>query len=255
MNVRVTAVVLALVGLIGGAAFGQPEPRQSGPPVVMEAVHTAVTPVPRKDEWWVKRQESMNERVKKGAEAKDVEVVFIGDSITQGWEGAGRGVWEKRYAPHKAVNLGIGGDRTQHVLWRLDHGNLDGIAPKVAVVMIGTNNTNGSDNTAAEIADGIKKIVGKVHEKSPETKVLLLAVFPRGEAGDPQRDKIAQVNGIIKELDDGKRVRYLDIGGKFLEEDGSLPKNLMPDLLHLSERGYEVWGEAMGPLLEEMMKK
>jgi lysophospholipase L1-like esterase len=162
-------------------------------------------------------------------------------------------VWATRYAGFKAVNLGIGGDRTQHVLWRLDHGNMEGLTPKVAVVMIGTNNTNGSDNTAAEIADGIKKIVAKVQEKSPATKVLLLAVFPRGEAGDPQRDKIAQINGIIKELDDGKRVRFLDIGRRFLEEDGSLPKNVMPDLLHLSASGYEIWGDAMGPLLVEMM--
>src|SRR5687767_14628351 len=98
--------------------------------------HDAVKPVPR-DAGWMKRHESFNERVKKG----NVDLIFIGDSITQGWEGAGKGVWEKYYGKRNAVNLGIGGDRTQHVLWRLENGNIKGIEPKLAVVMIGTNNS------------------------------------------------------------------------------------------------------------------
>ena len=115
------------------------------------------------------------------------------------------------------MNLGIGGDRTQHVLWRLDNGNIEGIKPKVAVLMIGTNNSNGNDNTAEEIADGIKAIVEKLREELPETKVLLLAVFPRGEKPNPQREKNAKASEMASKLADGKKVHYLDIGPKFLE--------------------------------------
>src|SRR2546428_11301842 len=145
-----------------------------------DKTHSAVTPAPR-DANWMKRHESFNERVKKG----NVDLLLIGDSITQGWEGSGKNVWAKFYSPRNAVNLGIGGDRTQHVLWRLDHGNVDGISPKAAVLMIGTNNSNGKDNTAEQIADGIKAIVAMLREKTPKTKVLILAIFPRGEKPNP----------------------------------------------------------------------
>src|SRR5438552_1382128 len=148
------------------------------------AKHTANTAAPKyeKDGKTIQRgfqarHDKFNERVKKG----NVDLIFIGDSITEAWEGAGKQVWEKQYGRRNAVNLGIGGDRTQHVLWRLEHGNVEGISPKAAVVMIGTNNSNGKDNTSEQIADGIKAVVAKVREKSPKTKVLLLAIFPRGE--------------------------------------------------------------------------
>jgi lysophospholipase L1-like esterase/thiol-disulfide isomerase/thioredoxin len=204
---------------------------------------TTVTPVPRTDQWWVQRHEAMNERVKQGG----VDVVFIGDSITQAGEGEGKKAWAKYFAPMRAVNLGIGGDRTQHVLWRLDHGNLEGISPKAAVIMIGTNNSNGADNTAEEVAEGIKAIVAKVRGKSPGTKILLLGIFPRGEGHNAQREKIAAVNAAISTLDDGEQVHYLDIGDKFLSADGTLSKEIMPDYLHLSEKGYQIWAEAVAP--------
>ena len=140
---------------------------------------------------------------------------MIGDSITQGWEGAGKDVWEKYYGKRNAVNLGIGGDRTQHVLWRLDHGNVDGISPKLAVLMIGTNNSGG--NTAEEIGAGIQAIVKKLREKLPQTKVLILAVFPRSEKPDAMREKNAKASKIAAELADNKMVYFLDIGDKFLE--------------------------------------
>ncbi|HEX3726224.1 MAG TPA: GDSL-type esterase/lipase family protein, partial [Pirellulales bacterium] len=131
---------------------------------------STVVPVPR-DGGWMQRHESFNDRVKQG----HVDLIFIGDSITQGWEGGGaKDIWQKYYGQRDAVNLGIGGDRTQHVLWRLDHGNVDGISPKLAVLMIGTNNSNGKDNTAEEIAAGIEAIVKKLRAKLPQTKVLIL---------------------------------------------------------------------------------
>jgi lysophospholipase L1-like esterase len=206
-------------------------------------------PVSRPDEWWQRRQQKINDRASQGS----VDLIFIGDSITQGWEGdEGKDVWEKFYGERKAMNAGIGGDRTQHVLWRLDNGNLDHIQPKLAVVMIGTNNS-GTD-TPEDIAAGITAIVEKLRAKLPEMKVLLLAIFPRGENGDDEKRKAnIATNTIIASLDDGKSVFYLDIADKFLSDDGTLAREIMPDLLHLSKRGYEIWAEAIEPKVAELL--
>ena len=130
------------------------------------ATHSAVTPVPREGSW-MERHRSFNERVQ--ANQDQIDLVFIGDSITEGWERRGRLVWESYYAHRKALNLGIGGDRTQHVLWRLDHGNLEGIHPKVAVIMIGTNNSKDDRNTATEMVDGVRAVVAKLRSSIPKT--------------------------------------------------------------------------------------
>src|SRR5262245_23205052 len=187
----------------------------------------AATPSPRMDKdgepnpGWMKRHEGFVQIAKKGG----VDVLFLGDSITDAWRlKAGKPTWDKYFAPLKAANFGIGGDRTEHVLWRITNGELEGIKPKVAVLMIGTNNTGG--NSAEQIAEGIKAIVHKLGELSPDTKVLLLGVFPRdAKPESPRRQKIAQINKTISKLDDGKRVKYLDIGDKFLKEDGTLTKD------------------------------
>lgn len=198
-------------------------------------------PVPREGKW-MDRHNSFNERVKKG----DVDLLFIGDSITQGWEGAGKDVWKEFYGNRKAVNLGIGGDRTEHVLWRLDNGNIDNISPKLAVLMIGTNNSG--SNTSEEIAAGVKAIVTKLRTKLPTTKVLVLAVFPRGETNaDAKRQVNMKANAIIQGLADNKNVFFKDIGKGFLKEDDKLTKDIMPDLLHLSPAGYKIWAEAIEP--------
>ena len=213
--------------------------------------HSAVEPAPRADQSWKDRQELLNKRA---AEAGDkAQIIFIGDSITQGWEGEGKEVWAKHYAHRNAVNLGIGGDRTQHVLWRLDHGNLDGLKPRAAVVMIGTNNSNGEDNTVEQIAEGVAAIVKQLREKLPQTKVLLLAIFPRSENPSPQRGKILQVNQIVQKLADDQSVFWIDFGYKFVNSDGTIPHDLMPDYLHLSRRGYEIWAEAIEDKLSTVL--
>lgn len=195
------------------------------------------------------RHESFNKRVAEG----NVDLVFIGDSITQGWEGAGKGVWAEYYGKRNAVNLGIGGDRTQHVIWRLDNGNFKDITPKAAVIMIGTNNSG--SNTSQEIADGVTKIVEQIRKKSPKTKILLLAVFPRGANKDDGRRKVNQgANQIFSKLDDGKHVHYLDIGKAFLDDDQTLPREIMPDLLHLSPQGYEIWAKSIEAKLASLLK-
>jgi lysophospholipase L1-like esterase len=215
------------------------------------ADHSAVTPAPRPDQGWKTRAELLNKRIK---DSPDAQLLFIGDSITQGWEGSGaKEVWEKHYGNRKAVNIGIGGDRTQHVLYRLQNGNLDGVKPKAAVVMIGTNNSNGEDNSAQQIAEGVKAIVKELRSKQPQMKVLVLGIFPRGENINPQRGKIMQCNQIIQKLDDGKNVFYLDIGHRFLEEDGTISAATMPDYLHLSQKGYEIWADAIEPKLSEIL--
>ncbi len=212
--------------------------------------HSAISPVARGQDWWKERADTINKRVQ---ETPETELLFIGDSITQGWEGAGKEVWAKRYASHKAVNLGIGGDRTQHVLYRLLNGNLEGVAPKAAVVMIGTNNSNGYDNTAKQIAEGVGEIVQTLRSKLPETKVLLLGIFPRGDNINDQRGKLLQINQILAKHDDGKQVRYVDIGHQFITDEGLIPTEIMPDYLHLSPKGYEMWADAIDPHLQELM--
>ncbi len=180
------------------------------------------------------------------------ELVFLGDSITAGWGGQ-KAIWEKAFGPYKPANFGIGGDRTQHVLWRIENGELEGIKPKSVVIMIGTNNS-GSDS-AEGIAKGVTKIVETVRAKQPQAKILLLAVFPRGEKNDnPQRVKNKQASAIFAKLDDGKSVHYLDIGEKFLQPDGTLTKEVMPDLLHLSAKGYQIWADSISTKLAELTK-
>jgi lysophospholipase L1-like esterase len=205
--------------------------------------HSANEPVPRTDQGWQDRQKLLNQRAAEAGEK--AQLIFIGDSITQGWEGAGKEVWAQYYAKRNAVNLGIGGDRTQHVLWRLEHGNIDGLKPKAAVVMIGTNNSNGEDNTPGQIVDGVTAIVKKLREKLPDTKVLLVAIFPRNENFSTQRGKILQVNQVLRKLADNKDVFWIDFGHRFVNSDGLIPVELMPDYLHLSKGGYAIWAEAL----------
>ncbi|HEU5116229.1 MAG TPA: platelet-activating factor acetylhydrolase IB subunit [Isosphaeraceae bacterium] len=213
---------------------------------------TATTPEPRNDGWWQKLHESFLDRAKQG----DVDLLFMGDSITQGW--SNNDVWKRYYGPRKPANFGIGGDRTQHVLWRLDHGEMEGISPKVIVLMIGTNNIG--NNTPEEIAEGVRAIVDRMKSAAPQAKILLLGVFPRGATRnkEAQTDKLdprpGQINEIIKKLDDDKNVCYLDIKDAFIGDDGLLHKDLMPDFLHLSPAGYRHWAEAMEPTLWDLLE-
>ena len=213
--------------------------------------HSATEPAPRTDDAWKQRHALLNQRATNaGSKAR---VVFIGDSITQGWEGAGKTTWEKRFAPHDAVNLGIGGDRTQHVLWRLDNGNLQSLRPAAVVLMIGTNNSNGDDNSVDQIAEGVAAIVAKLRAQLPDATILLNAIFPRGENPNAQRGKIAQVNQILHGLADGKRVLWIDFAHRFMDPRGVIPKDLMPDFLHLSPAGYDVWADALQPYLDTLL--
>jgi len=212
--------------------------------------HSALKPEARRAPWWLQRHDSMNSK----ATAKPHDILFIGDSITQGWEGPGKAIWEDNYAEKNALNLGISGDRTEHVIWRLQNGNLKNQEnAQLAIIMIGTNNTGHSQQDPAQTAQGITKIVSIVKEKCPKAKILLLAVFPRAEKPDDKLRKLnEQINTHIKDLHDGETVHYLDLSPAFLTEDGILTKEIMPDGLHPQQKGYAIWAEAMAPKIKEL---
>lgn len=184
------------------------------------------------------------------AKAGGVDLLFTGDSITDGWRSEGKTIWDKYFAPLKAANFGISGDRTEHVIWRLRHGELEGIQPKLVVLMIGTNN----GDSAEDVALGIKTIIHDINERSPVSKILLLGIFPRGEkpAG---REKNDQVNKIISTYSDNRRIVYQDIGQSFLTADGTLGKDIMPDALHPNAKGYHIWADAIIDTVKKMLQE
>lgn len=216
-----------------------------------DGMHSANTPAHRLSAgWWKKRHEQKLAQAK----GKECDLLFIGDSITHGWEGAGKKTWQKYYAARKPFNIGFSGDRTQHVLWRLDQGEMASFKPKVAVIMIGTNNTGHQMQKAQETADGIKAIIGRIHKLSPKTKILLLGVFPRGANPDHKmRIRNNEINAIIKGYHDGEKVHFLDISSTFLNKEGVLTKEVMPDYLHPRQHGYKLWAEAMEPTLKKLL--
>ena len=225
--------LLAVAALFMGATRAEEAPKKE-PSTVTPAI---------KDP---KRHEGFLVEAKKGGH----DLVFIGDSITDGWRG--KEAWKTAFAPLNPINLGIGGDRTQHVLWRMQNGELEGYEAKLAVIMIGTN--NGGDSKE-DVAAGITAIVKEVQKHQPKAKILLLGIFPRGPKHDDKgRAKNEAVNAIVAKLDDGgKTVKYMDIGDKFLDDKKDLPKDIMPDALHPNAKGYQIWADAILPTVKEMM--
>jgi len=224
-----------LIGVLGLIATGIPACAQ-GP--------ATVVPAPREGAPMQMHRDFLKQAKKGG-----VDLLFLGDSITQGWNN--NDVWKRFYGPRKSANFGIGGDRTQHVLWRIQNGELEGIEPKVVVLMIGTNNA--SSSTADDITQGITAIVGEVRRRLPKARVLLLGIFPRDQEPSPLRERLRSVNQQIAKLDDGSHVRFLDLEKAFLNQDGTISREIMPDYLHLSRQGYRIWADAMEPTLWSML--
>jgi lysophospholipase L1-like esterase len=197
------------------------------------------------------RHEGFVERAKQG----NIDLLLEGDSITDWWVQGddNSAMFEKYFGRIRTANFAIAGDTTQGVLWGLTNGEGQGFQPKAIMLMIGTNNT--ALNTAAEIAEGIGAVVLEMRQDFPDAKILLLGILPRSVPGQPVRDQIAEVNGIISKLDDQKHVFYMDIGPKFLDGDGNfLPGAFRPDLLHPVAKGYDIWGEAVQARLVELLK-
>jgi len=192
--------------------------------------------------------------------AGPIGVLFLGDSITEGWNQAPH-IWEHYYGQWQPANFGISGDQTQQVIWRIENGELNGVSPRVLVYMLGTNNSGAY--TAEQIAAANRKIVAMIRERLPQTKILLLAIFPRGPRNtrdgtpEPWEQRMAVIRGAnadLAKLDDGKMIRFLDINAAFLGNDGTIPNTIMPDQLHPNAAGYQLWADAMQPLLKEMMQ-
>ena len=249
-SITQTISILTLAVLFTIPLLAQPAAPATAPSEAASRTNSAIIPVPRTG-GATNRQAQVLQRAKDNPGPCDI--AFIGDSITQGWEGAGKNVWQKYYGSRKCLNFGVGGDRTQHVLWRFENGQLEGIKPKAAVVMIGTNNSNRDDNSEAEILEGVQAVVKQIRSRLPDTKVLVLGIFPRGKTFSAQRGKILQVNQALAKLTDGKMIHYLDFGPQLIEADGSIANSVMPDFLHLSEGGYEIWANAIELKLKEWL--
>ncbi|MDX2017498.1 MAG: family 16 glycoside hydrolase [Planctomycetota bacterium] len=215
--------------------------------------NAAAKPAAKADANWQKKFSDLNTR----CEAPGAPVVFLGDSITEGWLNAGKALWQERFASRGAINLGIGGDRTQHVLYRLREGHLARLkamgekGPRAIVLLIGTNNSNGSDHSSEEIAEGITAIVRELRSGLPQSKVVLMSILPRGDRPSPQREKNARASELaLTALKGDAMVVPLDLKSAFVTADGTLRSDLMPDKLHLSEGGYRAWADAVTPMLE-----
>jgi sialidase-1 len=204
--------------------------------------------------WWPARHAAKVAETKANRGNASLRVMFFGDSITQGWENAGKEAWEQHFAKFTPANYGFGGDSTQHVLWRVLNGECDEIAPKAIVLLIGTNNVRHGDFTPEQIADGIGAILAALEKKCPKSKVLLLGILPRGpDKSDLLRQKVDAVNALLPTLADNRRVHYLNVNSKLLNADGTLSQSIAPDLLHLSAEGYGILAEQIETKLQELM--
>ena len=184
-----------------------------------------------------------------------IDFVLIGDSITDFWPSKGKDSYAE-FAPWNPLDLGVSGEHTEHVLRRLLDGELDGYQAKAVMIMIGTNNIGHIFDEKPEwVAAGVKKIVGTVRIKQPQAKILALAIFPRGATEDDNLNKrVAETNKLLPALADNKTIFYMDVGKIFLDEQGNIKKELMPDFLHPSAEGYKLWLETVKPKLSELMK-
>ena len=202
-----------------------------------------------KSDWWKKRFNEKNEQLKKG----NIDILMIGDSITHGWEGSGKAVWDKYYGDKKAINLGIGGDQTQHVIWRLEHYDFSKVNPKLAVLLIGVNNW--ASSSAENIAAGNRKICQILHQKFPKMKVIVLNVFPYGDKNAVEKHKKSNaINAAIAPaVADLPYVQLMNINKVFLDKDGNLPASIMPDYLHPNATGYEKWGAALDSTIKQAL--
>lgn len=253
-----TLLAASLPSFVAAQQATVAEPPAASAPAVVKSLR----PQPRGDEWWRDRhKQKLAEKAQAEAEGRSLSLVFLGDSITHGWEDAGKGLWAERFAPHGALNLGFSGDRTEHLLWRLGKGDageanneVAGLAPKAFFVMIGTNNTGHNKTNPDDTAAGITAIVDRLQELSPGSEIVLQAVFPRGEKPDDPLRKINDaVNERIARLGERDGLTFVDLSDAFLDDDGTLPKSVMPDLLHPSEEGYRRWAEAIQPHVDRIV--
>ena len=221
-------------------------PMPSSLPSIPDGVNSAACPTPRLE--WIARVKKTNDSAAKVSDK--IQLVFDGDSITDFWQSFGRQVWQERYEKLGGFDFGIAADRTEHLLWRLSQGQMNGIHPKLILLMIGTNNLGA--NTNGQIAEGIREIINQYRKLCPDATILVQGIFPRGhDATYPLRERIREINKIIATYTDGKKVLFLDFGDKFLQTDGTLSPEIMPDFLHPNAKGYQIWADAIQPVIDQ----
>ncbi len=245
MNLPTTlpvAIVLALIAFACGGATLSGQQEGTKP--------SSLVPAPRTDEWAIKRQDELLRRARESDQAN---VLFVGDSITQSWEDPGRQAWTKHIAPLGALNLGNSGDRTENVLWRLEQAPLTRLGAKHVVLLIGTNNLGHGTSNAQETLAGIQAVATMLADQCKDARIHILEVFPRGERFNAMRGDICQINQAMRAwvaAQAGDRFAIHAIGDGFLNADGSISKDIMPDFLHLTPKGYEMWAEALVKALQ-----
>ena len=248
-----------MVSLLAGAVFslagaaGAAEAQAK--PAAIDGKACSITPAPRTIEYpWmsIARWQAMFQEDIEVADAGNVDLLFVGDSITEGWN---QQVWKKSFGKWKAANFGIGGDHTGNVLWRLDNGHAGKLHPKLVVLTIGVNNFFHCQAAPAQVFDGVQAVVVKLHTLYPDARILLNAVLPYEQSGQsPKRAEVQELNRLIAGLDDGKTIIYKDYGKRFLQANGDMSPTIMKDFLHPTPKGYQVWADAMLPDVRKLMK-
>ena len=262
-------VLLTLTGCDKSAASGSPEskkPAAAASPMPwedptyktdMRATMAESRPGPEEapNSWtaWLKHHEDRKRRCTE----QEVDLVMVGDSIVFGWSRVGKPVWDAYYSDRKAVNIGSSGDRSYHMLWHFQNGGLDGMKernPKVVVMMIGTNNRGEPEAKGEDTAYGILALLKEVHAKLPQSKILLMPIFPRGKTpADEGRVRNEEINRILHTYVDNKTVHWMDVGHVFLDDQGNIKSDLMPDGMHPNLDGYWAWAEAMEPTISKLL--
>jgi lysophospholipase L1-like esterase len=204
----------------------------------------SIIPVARDEDWWqLRHQQKLTECQ---CISEELDILFVGDSITHAWELEGEAAWLQYYDQQNCFNLGYAGDRTEHLLWRLQNGEIDGLKVKRVVVLIGTNNAGHRLDPPQDIAAGVKMILNELQQRLPESQIVLMAIFPRSRNhSKPMRKRINASNELIKGYADGKQIIWLDINQYFLTDEGVLLESVMPDLLHPNASQYWIWAEQL----------
>lgn len=235
--------VLLLAGVVAAAAA---QPAGAGQvPACGRFSREAAAPTPRADRHALARLERINEWVKSAPHT----ILFFGDSLTEGWDPV---IWQQNMAPRGVLNAGISGDRTDHLLWRLDHGNLAGPPPRAVILLIGTNDL-GSGRSPEAAADGIRANLSLLAWRLPAARLLLLGLLPREELPTaPLRRAVAATNALIRDCADDAQVSYAEMGDVLLDSSGQLGAAVSPDHRHLSGRGYALLAAQLGPVLDRL---
>jgi len=245
----IAGAVLSLSGAAGYAAEAQAKP------AAIDGKACSITPAPRTIEYpWmsIARWQAMFQEDLEVADAGNVDLLFVGDSITEGWN---EQVWKKSFGKWKTANFGIGGDHTGNVLWRLDNGHAGKLHPKLVVLTIGVNNFFHCQASPAQVFEGVQAVVAKLRALYPDSRILLNAVLPYEQSGQsPKRAEVQELNRLIAGLDDGKTIVYKDYGKRFLQANGDMSPTIMKDFLHPTPKGYQVWADAMLPDIRKLMK-